>query len=85
MTRDELIAHLADSAGVDESQIAEDTLLFSSGLIDSIAMVDLIVFLESAAGLKVGVADMRLENLDSVGRILAFVGKAKMCGTEARP
>ena len=43
------------------------------------------MFLESAAGLKVGVADMRLENLDSVGRILAFVGKAKMGGTEARP
>lgn len=83
MTREDLLQHLVDSAGVDGAAIEDDTSLFASGLVDSVAMVDLIVFLESAIGFKVGVADMRLDNLDSVSKIMAFVGRARAATKES--
>ena len=36
-------------------------------------MVDLIMFIENAAGLQVHPADVTLDNFDSIDRILAFV------------
>ena len=54
------------------SQAEDETELFSTGLVDSFAMVDLLVFLEKHTGTKMGPEDITLDNLDSVSRILAF-------------
>ena len=72
MTRDALISYLEDKARVDLSSVDDETELFSSGMVDSFAMVDLLVFLEKHTGTKMGPEDISLENLDSVGRIMAF-------------
>lgn len=74
LSRDALIQYLEDKARVDLSAIKDDTELFSSGTVDSFAMVDLLVFLEKHTGTKMGPEDITLENLDSVERILAFAG-----------
>jgi len=75
LTRDALIQYLEEKARVDLGGVDDETELFSSGLVDSFAMVDLLVFLEKHTGTKMGPEDITLENLDSVGRILAFASE----------
>ena len=75
LTRDALVQYLEDKARVDLSGVDDEAELFSSGMIDSFAMVDLLVFLEKHTGSKMGPEDITLDNLDSVGRILAFASE----------
>jgi acyl carrier protein len=72
LTREALIEHLARAARSDLDQVADDTELFSTGLVDSFAMVELLVFLEKHTGVKLGPEDINLENLDSIARIMQF-------------
>ena len=65
--------YLHEKQGLAPEDFEDDTLLFSSGLIDSFSMVDLIMFIEDAAGFRVHPADVTLDNFDSINRILAFV------------
>jgi len=73
LNKDGLLQFMEKKLGVDTSQVDADTPLFSSGIIDSTGMVELIVFVESAAQVKFGPDDITLDNLDSIGRILNFV------------
>ena len=75
LTRESLIEYMEQEHGVDPSQIeSDDTELFSSGLLDSFSMVDMLTFIEDSASIKISTGDVNLDNLDSVGKILAFVG-----------
>lgn len=67
--------YLADAQRIDMSDISDDTALFSSGLIDSFAMIDLVSFIEQDLGIAMKPADITLDNLDTLGRIAAFVDK----------
>ena len=71
---DNLRRYLYEKQGLEPADFADDTPLFSSGLIDSFSMVDLILFIEETGGLRVHPADVTLDNFDSIDRILAFVG-----------
>ena len=51
--------------------------LFSSGRLDSMDIVKLIVFLDRDLGIKVQPFDISVETMDSVERIAAFVTKCK--------
>ena len=64
---------LDESLGVDVGEIENDSPLFSSGLIDSASLVELIVFVETEGGVKFDPDDVTLDNLDSINQILAFV------------
>jgi acyl carrier protein len=68
-----LLKFVEDNLGVDTADVDEDTPLFSSGMIDSASMVDLIVFVEAEGKVKFGPDDISLDHLDSIGRILRFV------------
>jgi acyl carrier protein len=50
----------------------EDSLL-DKGIIDSTGVLELVGFLEKTFGVKVADAEMVPENLDSIGRVSAFV------------
>jgi len=71
-TTSALAAPFTNAARVDLSDVADDTALFSSGLVDSFAMVDLLVYLEQETGKKMNPEDISLDNLDSLSRILQF-------------
>lgn len=71
-----LLAFLSDDIGIDTSDISEDSLLFSTGVIDSFALINLITFIEEQSGIRVSPADVNLDNLDSMSRILAYVARA---------
>lgn len=56
-----------------EEQINANTELFSTGLLDSVAMMSLITFLEERTGQQVAAHEVTLENFDTPARILAFL------------
>jgi acyl carrier protein len=74
LDRENLRRYLYEKQGLEPEDCEDDTRLFSSGLMDSFSMVDLIMFIENAAGLQVHPAEVTLDNFDSIARILAFVG-----------
>ncbi len=52
-----------------------DMPLFSSQLVDSFALVTLMMFLEREAGIRIAPADVNLDNMDTIGRMLAYVSR----------
>ena len=73
--RPRLVGFLRDTFGLARDQVDDDAPLFSSGALDSHCMIELLVFLEDATGHRPGWAEVCLDNLDSVGRILAWAGR----------
>jgi acyl carrier protein len=70
-----LTAHFIDKYGLASGSFDVQTPLFSSNMLDSFSMVDLIMFLEKSTGMRLNPADVTLDNLDSIERILDFVSK----------
>jgi acyl carrier protein len=52
---------------------ASDTDLFESGVLDSLAFVELLIHLEREFGVATSVHDLELENFKSIDRIADFV------------
>jgi acyl carrier protein len=77
MTSADIRAYLASEFGVDTSAVTDDTPLFSSGLVDSFSLVGIMSFLEEKAKFQIDPADVNLDNFDTIGRILAYVVRAK--------
>lgn len=72
MTREEIFEFLSDELGVETDDIEPDTLLFSSGIVDSFALVTMMMFIENHAGIRVNPTDVNLDNFDTVDRIVNF-------------
>ena len=49
-----------------------ETPLFSSGALDSVAMLNLLAFVEEQAGFEIRADEVTLENFDTPARILRF-------------
>ncbi len=75
LTADGLLAFLEDDLGVDIQDVDEGTPLFSSQLVDSFALVTLMMFLEREAGIRIAPADVNLDNMDTIGRMLAYANR----------
>lgn len=65
--------YLTSRMGLNMQGIDDATLLFSTNLLDSFSIVDLIMFIEKQAGIRLDAWDVTLENLDSIERILRYV------------
>lgn len=70
---DSLLTFLEEDLGVDIDGVETDTPLFSSQLVDSFALVTLMMFLEKEAGIRIAPADVNLDNMDTIARMLAYV------------
>ena len=53
--------------------LANDTSLLESGILDSLSLLRLVVFLEERFGITMGDADLLPENFDSVNTICAYL------------
>jgi acyl carrier protein len=71
--KDRILGFFRTKMGVDTAAISDQSPLFSTGLVDSFGMVELITFLEAEAGIRVNPMDVTMENIDSIERILGFV------------
>jgi acyl carrier protein len=67
----------------DPSELAEDTLLVSSGYVDSTGMLEIIAFLEAEYAIQITDEETTPENLESIGRIAVFVGRKRQAVTAA--
>jgi acyl carrier protein len=61
----------------DASALGSDTSLLDSGIIDSTGVLEVIAFLEGDFGITVKDEEMLPENLDTIGRLAAFVTRKK--------
>lgn len=73
MTPTDLRHLLIHDLGVNFFVFEDDTPLFSSGRLDSLTLTALVVALEQRLGLRLGVLDISLKNLDSVNAMAALV------------
>ena len=72
LTSRDVIEFLRDALSVDEP-IDVESELFSTGLLDSVAMLNLITFVEEKAKIEVRASDVTLDNFDTPQRIEAYV------------
>ena len=75
ITHDELKSCLIKEFNLERVEITEDTPLFSSNLLDSFSMVDLVRIVEGMTGSRIRPTDLTLENFDSISRILIFISR----------
>ncbi len=73
LNKELLVSFLEEELGVDRDEVDADTLLFSSGLIDSNSLVELVLLVENEGGIRFQPDDVNLDNLDSINQILRFV------------
>ncbi len=67
----------SDLMSSSDEQIGPEDSLIERGLLDSIALVQLIAFLEEEAGVKVPDREITPDNFDTVKRIAEFVAGIK--------
>ena len=68
--RDYLLAHFAPAEG---ESLSDDESLLEAGIIDSVAMIDLIAHLERTYDIVIDEDDMIPENFDSITAIAAYI------------
>jgi acyl carrier protein len=61
----------------DPSEIADDTLLVTSGVVDSTGILEVIGFLETEFGIHIEDREMTPENLESIERMASFVARKR--------
>ena len=59
--------------GLEGREVAADTPLVTSGLIDSIGLVRLAALLETETGITIPDRDIQAENFDSLKKIQAYI------------
>lgn len=74
--QEKLISFFTARLGLEREQVTSDTPLYSSGLLDSFGMVEMMMFIEQESGVRFNPEDISLDNLDSIERIVRFVEAA---------
>jgi len=73
----QITKYLTDELGVDEESLKGDTPIFSAGLIDSMEMVNLLLYLETQFSIKLDAIMVSLEDLDTVNSITSLVERKR--------
>jgi acyl carrier protein len=66
-----------------DKTITDDGSFLDEGIIDSVGVLELVAFLEEAFGLRVEDEELVPENLDSVERLVTYVG-SKLAVVESK-
>lgn len=61
----------------DPAALKDEQSLLDAGIIDSTGVLEIVQFLEGEFGFKVEDAEIVPENVDSIARLTAFIGKKK--------
>jgi acyl carrier protein len=64
---------ICSELGYEPGEIGSDTLLFSTGMVDSFTFVGMIALLETELGTRLDPRSITVENFDSIDRITAFL------------
>ena len=69
---DSIRRQIAIRFSIDAEGLGDDAELFSSGLINSLGVMDLVALVEQELGRAVEPTDITLENFDSIANITAY-------------
>jgi acyl carrier protein len=61
----------------DASSLSDDTLLVTNGIVDSTGVLEIIAFVEAEFGIRIRDEETVPENLESIERIAAFIGRRR--------
>lgn len=76
MMRDDLLAFVNTHVNLDPSvEIAGDTDLMLTGLVDSVGVIEIVGWLQDEAGIEIDPMDVVLDNFQTVDAMTAFVGR----------
>ncbi len=67
----------------DPSQLGDDTSLIQGGFVDSTGMLEVIAFVETEFAIHVDDLETVPENLETIGRIAAFVTRKQAAASKA--
>lgn len=69
----EIRQFISENFIVGEAELASDDSLTQTGIIDSLGVLELVVFLEQRYGVRVSEAETLPQNLDSVNNVVRFL------------
>ena len=72
LQRERLTDWLRAVLGPSAMELTDDTPLFSSSKLNSLQMLELVVFIDRELGVRMKASDVRLDNLDTIARILSY-------------
>ncbi len=78
VTAKNLLEFLEHELVIDTTDVREETLLFSTGIVDSFGVISLITYLEVEGGIRIDPADINLDNMDSIERILHYLSRCEI-------
>ena len=76
--RHRLIDRIQSFSQAEIGPINSDTLLFSTGLIDSMTIVEIIVLVEECWDIQVDPSDLSMDNFDSIAAISGYVLRKRL-------
>jgi len=74
LTQKKLINFIKSST---DQKTKHNTSLFSSSLLDSVFLLDIVMFVEEQEDMKIENCDINLKNFDSIDLILAYIKTVK--------
>jgi acyl carrier protein len=77
---EQIKAFLDQDLGIAVGELDNDTPLFSEGIIDSFALISLVVFIEETFGFRIGAFDVNLANFDSLSRMQRYIETSRGVG-----
>lgn len=72
-TKEKIRKFLTNDLGLNVEAIGDDEALFTSGLIDSFALIELLSFLESELNYKIDLAELSIDELDTINALAKLV------------
>lgn len=69
--KEQLKAFLAESSGI--AEIDENTELFSTGIVNSLFAIQLVMYLERSFKIEIGMDDLNMDNFNSISAICSFI------------
>jgi acyl carrier protein len=66
---------------VEPASLADNASLLEQGIVDSTGVLEVVSFLEAEFGIEVADEELLPENLDTIGRISAYVARKKALRT----
>lgn len=74
------VVDLARELGHDARGIKDDEVIPQTGFLDSAALMELVIWLETSNGLSVGEEEITLENFGTIDAMAAYVSRAGGAG-----
>ena len=69
-------AFLCNLVYMEEDEIDNEDPLFSTGIVDSVSLIELVGYVEKRASIKVSPGQLTLQNWDSINRIRDFIARS---------